>query len=119
MVRCGGGGYTYKSYNTDIALCINSMNVGSGTACMVMAAPGLGLILVTFPKYFHVASIVCGYNSTVTTDEIHHMVCIQNLNSHGECTCSGKSRATGKAGSGKRGGNGNGNGSGTGTIPNN
>ena len=36
----------YKHYNTDTALCINSRNVGSGTACVVI--PVLGLILVSF-----------------------------------------------------------------------
>jgi len=32
-------------------LCINSRNVGSGTACVVI--PVLGLILVSFPDYMH------------------------------------------------------------------
>ena len=41
----------YKHYNTDTALCINSRNVGSGTACVVI--PVLGLNLVSFPDYMH------------------------------------------------------------------
>ena len=42
----------HKHYNTDTALCINSRNVGSGTACVVI--PVLGLILVPFPDYMHI-----------------------------------------------------------------
>jgi len=37
---------------TDTALCINSRNVGSGTACVVI--PVLGLILVSFSDYMHI-----------------------------------------------------------------
>jgi len=49
-----GGCHPYKTYNTDIALCINSRNVGSGKACATMAVTLLGLILVSFPDYMHV-----------------------------------------------------------------
>ena len=42
----------YKHYNTDTALCINSRNVGSSMACVVI--PVLDLILVSFPDYMHV-----------------------------------------------------------------
>ena len=53
----------YKHYNTDTALCINSRNVGSGTACVVI--PVLGLHDLGLIPRLHARTIVWGLDQSV------------------------------------------------------